>query len=428
MINTTSDKVSLQIPVIRFIALTGVLALVIVHFFPTLPIPISTVSLFTPMIIFICALILNKPFILDRWTSEIYVFLLLWLCYAIVGLLWTINYAVTIDYIWKILIYTLTFIVFSQLFRNRKYLCLAPLIFQLVIYVYCVIYVWEILTGNHLPGSRLYGISLPLPTGFYYNENNSAVFVLLLSPYLRVKTHLTSSMIGKVVALLVFLLLTAVAVIQNSRLAMVLMLMLGIYFFFRSGWLIRALAVVTIIIGFVSFVVFFPTEYKALQYVMKYQIKLTKAETGSYAMTSSSIRNQLNRESINLLSLSKFLGVSGGNYEVYLNKARYHKTSWVINPHNWWLEILANFGLLVALGMVFIYLRWLYRLFRQRQCFNNKGYSLNESSLISLLMFIPLSIIPSSIRHYYSVWAYFAFIHSVCLLPLPKEHIIANQG
>ncbi len=414
------------IPFFKVLALGTMLLMGLLFFFPVFYSVNEAAAIAVPLIVLVCAIALNKKLKLDKWTAEIYVFLTGWLLYAVISLLWVKNSATAHYYIRGILFSLLVFITASQFFRNQKYRSFAPLLLQLIFAGYCLINVWEIFTSMHLPSSRLYGIPLPIPTGAFYNENNSAVYMLLLAPFLTVKTILTSSRFGRTVALLLFLFMLVVAVVQSSRMALAVMLLLGVYYFVRAGGFVKTVSMVIIMLSLAVFSIGFPKEVNLTRVILYRQMISLANESSSYMMTSSKIRTQLNQESLNLAAQSRFFGVGAGSYETYLNKGRYHRTSWVVNPHNWWMELLANFGLIIALGMVFIYLRWLFRLWQLRQSSAGKDFDLYDAYFVSLLMFILLSIIPSSLRGYYSVWFYFGLIHSVCTTVSTKPEIMIS--
>lgn len=421
----TEVSAPVNIKLFKIICLAAIFTMGLVYFYPGFYSFNQLIAVTMPFLVIVSAIILNKKMIFDKWTAEVYFFLYFWLCYGIIGLIWTRNTHITLYYIRSIIIYLLSFVLITQLMRNQKYRKVAFLILQIVFYSYCLIYIWEMATLKHLSFSRLYEIQLPIPTGFYYNENNSAVFMMLLAPFLTVKTAITSSRIGKAVALASFLFMIVTSALQDSRLALLFMVLMGIYYFIRAGLYLKIITILIITMSFFIFVKVFPEEFKLTEMIFNQRVQSTLNESKSYIMTSSKIRIQLNKESINLAVKSNLFGVGAGGYEIFLGNNRYHRTSWVLNPHNWWLELLANFGIIIFLGMIFIYLRWFYRLFQLRNSCKNSAFDIYDACFISLLLFIPLSIVPSSIKNYYSIWVYFGLIHSVCIYP-PQNHSLEN--
>jgi hypothetical protein len=346
------------------------------------------------------------------------------------GVMWALSYSLVISYTIKVLFYMVTFFIFSQLFGNVDYLKHIPLFFQIVFVGYCIIYIWEIITWNHLPNSRLFGIAIPIPTGVFFNENNSAVVLLLISPFLTVKTLLTKSRAGRYFALLLFVFMIASAIIQSSRIALFVMLVLGVYYFFKSDISLKIASILIIILGCLIFYYGFPAEYKTASLLYKYESKKAGNETKSYLMTSSRIRGHLNLESLKMAWNTGFIGIGAGNYEEVMQRGPLHNTAWILNPHNWWLELLASFGLLITLAIGVMYFKWLFRLWRLQNAAYKEDYRFYNACFVSLLMFLPLSIVPSSIRSLNCIWMYFGFIHAVCLthsIRLEKTNEVQNH-
>lgn len=420
----------ITIPSIRTLCLGVLLLYALVGFFPVNVASSYVLFALAPPLCLFGMLLLNKKLLLDKWTTEVYIFMAAWLIYALFGILWAQSSKLVLEDSLKVFRFLLTFIIFTQLLRHTIYQKYIPAFFQLVFIGYICIYLWEIATGNHLPSSRLHGVPLPIPTGAYFNENNSAVFLLLIAPFLAVKTRLTASRPGKLIALVLFMVMLVTSALQSSRLALIFMLLLGIYYFvFYVSNFIRIATATLVLLAMLVFVTVFRDEYKLARILVVSQIGTLKNESQSYIITSSRIRNQLNKYSLELGWKSGFAGVGGGNYEEHLSHMRYHKTDWVLNAHNFWLEIFANYGVIFFLGIVYLYLKWLYRLWQLRTQCDRTHYDMYNAYFWSLLMFMPLSLIPSSLRLYYSVWIYLAVIHSVCLndLPTGEDNIIEQD-
>lgn len=387
----------------------------LVIFFPGYYTLMQILSIVVPLIVILSALILNLKIKLDKWTIEVCLFLSFWLIYGLISFLWAKETTPAIEFTRYIFIYLLAFIIFSQLLLNSDYLTYVPLLFQIIIYLTCLVYAWELVTWNHLSSSRLYGIKIPVPTGVYYNENTSAVFLTLLTPFLSLKTVLTSTKIKRLLALIVFFFILVATAVQSSRIALFVLILFGIYKFIKTDNLIRIATIIVILLGSFIFVHSYPKEYALARIVLVNEFKGTLNEKNSYHMKSSKTRLQLNRESINMAIDSKFFGIGAGNYENASNRIRYSRNSWVTSAHNWWLELLATYGLIICLGMIFMYLRWLLALWSIRAAhFKKEDFAIYDTYFISFLFFILAIFLPSSIEGSYSVWVYFAVINAIC--------------
>ncbi len=60
-------------------------------------------------------------------------------------------------------------------------------------------------------------------------------------------------------------------------------------------------------------------------------------------------------------------GVGIGNVEYWMENFRVYETFGILNVHNWWVEILVNFGIFIFVRYVLFYsslVRSIYRIYR----------------------------------------------------------------
>jgi len=83
----------------------------------------------------------------------------------------------------------------------------------------------------------------------------------------------------------------------------------------------------------------------------------------------------------------------------------------ILNPHNWWLEILINYGILIFFGYVAMYLRVLSQLWRAWHMSKSRSEKMiTEALLIAIIGFPIASTSPSSIMAFHPQWLLFAFV------------------
>src|SRR5699024_3830715 len=88
------------------------------------------------------------------------------------------------------------------------------------------------------------------------------------------------------------------------------------------------------------------------------------------------------------------LGVGPGNSDYYM-PIKGDKI------HNFWLEILVNYGIVVFSGLLMFFLYSIYSLLRKKsEKLNKVVYPL----LLSIIIFIPTSMTPSSIFKFQILW------------------------
>ncbi len=384
------------------------------------------------VIAFVCAcycLIFPQQRLIDR-TNDIPVsFFVIWLSYALLSYLWAIEKKEAIVYCLIILRSSLLFTMYGALFRNRKIRERAHWFLIVVMLGYLSIAIWELITRHHLPISRLYGSFVPSPSGPFYGENVLAAFLILFLPYIIMFPKLYNRRSLKYLSGLWILLILSITIIQGARIALISAILLLLYIVLfhssKSSKLISMIFVIMLIIGISHFA---PAVYELTIKGMQKELSSIGLETESARMSSVKIRKQLFVEGGDLLTNSYFMGVGGGNFERYMDTDRIYRTGGITNPHNYFLELAGNFGLGILFLFLSVYIRWVY-LLAQKVRFGDPGkrnfYLMN---LLSLLMFIPASAIPSSIKWNFLIWIYFAYINSIAVEDDAYQHLTSRQG
>ncbi|MBM4403377.1 MAG: O-antigen ligase family protein [Candidatus Cloacimonetes bacterium] len=341
-------------------------------------------------------------------------FLTFWLGYSLLSYIWAHDRMLAVSYSFWILRYLLIFLMFSQIFRVQRIRERFHLFLLLIMILYLGIAIYEMITWNHLPGSRYHGMMVPIPTGPFIGENILAAYWLVLSPFLLfIPKLLNRSWLIPVVMISIFLII-GIMVFQGARIAVISMLALvGYYFVWHLRWKMKlAVLALMILVGY-GLTLRYEQYSRILHTEIKHQMDSIGEERQSIRMSSIKIRSQLIDETIEMLSGSGGLGVGGGNYETVMLKEAKYRTGGITNPHSYLMELLGNFGVLVCLGFLALYFYWVSRLFLCFRRSDGKTRYLYLSYLLSLLLFIPASSIPFSIRWDYFVWIYFAGINAI---------------
>jgi O-antigen ligase len=368
-------------------------------------------------------LIFPETRIVSRQTLRPMLFLSLWFIYNLASYAWARDGVEVMLYGLYILRYLALFIVFSKLFGQERQRRILPWFMFALVLLYVATAVWELATFRHLPTSRKYGDITYMPTGPFYNENNLAAFLLLFSPFLLFAPKLAPrkgwGYLSSVVVVFILILMT----IQGARIAMLALgAFLGYYFLFQVKWrhkLVLAAALGLIVagiwFGFRSQVLFV---YKVLQY----QTATLGSERSSVFMSSIQIRQQLLKESFGMSARTGFIGVGGGNFEPVMRSEAMYDTGMISNPHNYLMELFGNWGILILAAFAYLYLHWLLGLWRLYRSSEGRQRSQYLMYLCSLLLFLPASVLPSTIRWNYFLWIYFAGINAMLYAkPLGQE-------
>ena len=129
---------------------------------------------------------------------------------------------------------------------------------------------------------------------------------------------------------------------------------------------------------------------------------LTLTEQSVYT-SSIHIRLRLIKIGFRFLVDSYLLGIGSGNFEAHMNLSEMTETGNIFNPHNLFLEIGVNNGVIVLAFFVFLYIKQIMHLLKLYK--QNKS-SLTLHYLILGFTFIIAASASSSISGYYLFWIF----------------------
>lgn len=369
--------------------------------------------LFVACLCVIYALINPDLIVINKINFLPAMFMLAWTSYSFLSYNWSFVKQVSVVHSILILKKAMLFIIVSIFCRHQTVKKYAPWFWFSVILVYIVIALWEMLTWQHLPQSLYYNKTNFVPTGPFYGPNQLAAAFNLLLPFILFLPEIKKSKFWGVISLLCFFTIMGIIVIEGARIAIIACSCLFLFaFIFLYSARMRRLSLflmALIIVGLVIFakpLVSFGTEMFAEE------ISSIGQESKSFTMSSIKIRTRLIPQNLEILAESGFKGVGAGNVEHYMLAGRMYKTGGISNSHNFFLELLTNYGIVFFLGFAYLYMLWLYRLWRAIKM-NPENRHYYEMYFFALLMFLPTSILPSSIIWEHHYWILFAIINEI---------------
>lgn len=382
---------------------------------------LSYYRIFIVLLLFQCVayILLTKGRILlfQRKIRGYFIFLIIWFGYGIFSLLWVINKeAVIRNLLNYLLINILIIFLLTYHFCNKQdfqklYLLYFSIYSGLLIFGF-----WEHITGYHLPMYMFYydkyGLNKFIPTGIFFNINNYASFLLLYMPF-----AMGMLIYGKKLWIRLFSLIAIIGTIYliliiGSR-ANVLGLIAQFLVFlllsnFKKNMKLIAISAFCILILFLFF--YEDMQKNLLQIEEYFHSIISQLKSKSFTLTSISVRKNLIKNGIYLLNSTKGFGIGAGNFEYYLGRYIPYYTAGIINPHNWWLELLVEFGVLIFSCYIILFLsvtRNLYKIFRRSQIKEEK--MICEALLISLIGFIFACMSPSGFIEFTFPWYIIGF-------------------
>lgn len=371
-------------------------------------------------IVFILILLKNKKFFITHIKVKNYIyFLFIWFIYAIFSLGWAKTKVETIKEI-GFLIFSLSIIFFTVYFFTKKHnYNWFYRIWVLVLIFMIVLGFWEVITGNHLSISN-YKNSVRLqyrytPTGTNGGPNEFATYLALSVPFLLSLIKFKKNYKKFIGFILLFS--TLILIILSGSRANMLAVIIGIIFWFLFNLDIKN-KVKYIFLTFIIFILifsFYPEQIFDLINEIEYQISSIFNNILEYnkgnKLSSDGIRINLIKNSLKFLIDSFGFGVGAGNAEYYMKTKAVYDTGNILNVHNWWFEILANYGIFIFIGYILFYLGIIKELFKMTKISNKNSFEMmiSETLLTSMIIFLVASMSSSSILAFKPQWLLFAF-------------------
>lgn len=373
-----------------------------------------------------------------RWYGYFFLF---WFAYAILSLSWCFDVVIGIKYLTKLGAMLLLCIAFPYFIGNlstyKKTLSVLYGVFSLIV-LYSL---FESITLIHLPSSRVFGKISESVASFFTNQNDLATCVTLALPFLITalfmlplqKKHKWMIYVTNVLSLYT---LMATSSRSNTFLALPLLIVVLLALIpmvidrnkLTKKNVAKGLGVVlvTILVVNVMSMVFLSPQARQLAksklgstFDMFSDIQQSTWDLGEgegdgiipgKTGESATVRKYLILNGLTFLHHSHYLGVGPGNIEP-LMKVHATKVN-KVNMHNWWAELLVNFGVVVAALYMYLYFGMLWRLFKIARL----KYSPSVdpfirwgavSSISSLIGYFMGGIAPSTAIHFTPMWISF---------------------
>ncbi len=355
------------------------------------------------------AVLPRLPWTRNRYMRTYLVIGCLWLAWALLGVLWARYQYDAVRGAFSIGFGFLAFMAVANL-ESWKRDALRWLIrgWVAAAILAAAVGIWELLTGNHLPGpwfSSQTRVSSTVIASTFYNPNNFGVFLLLTLPVLLAILENARAQLARTALIGLILLLAFLSILTTSRTAVYGFLLTGIAYLFRRPRLtatdIASIAIAGILLAFLP-----ATQRLVSLFTSTDLLYLTTILLEG----STLVRFNLAMIGIDMLVSTYGFGVGGGNFAPTLDATlRYSHlfTSGIIDPHNWWIEVLSEYGI-VMFCLYFGFLFFLY--LRHRAAVRARFQPVVHHWPLFLLAFVLAGVGPSSFVNLSWQWLYVAII------------------
>lgn len=355
--------------------------------------------------------------VLPRYWQQI--FLAFWLLWAALSLTWSLDGAQGIRDLFNLFI-GLSLVGMAPVFlKNKGKLNLAARIWLVTFSIFMLLALVEHLTTLHLPISRFsHGLQPHLsyrPTAVFVNENNFAVFLSLSIPFLLAQWRYFTSCKSRILTGLSLFGAIYMLFVTGSRINFVVLIVSVLVYSLlltARGKRIKVLATLLLVIVGI-WVIFGFTQPTVRGYVAKQLGKLIQAYldllnpmAGEYLVNNNSIAVRINmiRNGLVFLARTWGMGVGAGNFEAWIEAHGVYDTMEFLNPHNWWIELATEYGVLVAFGYLAFFTSLLLAAWRGWKQARDKEKWLPEALCLALAIFPLVAVSPNSFLDYLPHW------------------------
>lgn len=345
-------------------------------------------------------IIRTKDFRFLNYITYITGFLGVWVLYSIISILWSTNQGTAIKEVYYLVVFVLLVFSIVYLMRSIEVKTIKISLWITSAGVLTISYI-EYLTGRHLPTSRyvieaqsLSAIEVNRATAFFYNDNDLGFFFVLMLPFVLIQMVHTNRLVRILSSGLAFGIILLLQ-FNNARLALVAAA-IQVLVFVVIKWRSKLKTIGKVLL------IFLPTLVAGIAYVFYRAFQNTTIlENFSQGLGSEFIRLNLYLNALYTTFQSGFIGVGAGNYQETVSPL--FNTLGKVDPHNWWLEILTNYGSIIFVGYVIFYIVITVQLLKIFYV----SFKKDTFALALFLMMIGLgigSIAPSSVFYFWPMW------------------------
>lgn len=381
-------------------------------------------------------------------------FFVFWFIYGVIALSWAMSKGSGVVYLVKLgSMLLLTSLVPYFLKDERIFWKTQKVLFYTFIFIIGFSVFESLNPLMHLPTSRVFGKNSAAVTSVFHNENDLATFITLALPFvitalfmLRIKFRYKVLVYVATTMALYTLLATGSRSNNVLGLPLILLVILCIVPKALSSAQLTTRNIVKAVVLAISSVIIVTTlssvylSPDAREGRSKAQQKLWNTsslfsdliEPGNDEILpgasgkSAKVRKQLIINGLRFLNNSYYFGVGPGNIEPMMKK--YGEKVDKVNMHNWWAEVLVNFGIIIAAlyMVVYFWLLWmLYKILHLKRsphtsCLLRWGAF---SSFVSLIGFFVGGIASSSAIHFTPMWILMGIGLAVVALATQKGNV-----
>lgn len=338
-------------------------------------------------------------------------FFLFWFFYAFCSFLWAASFGLWLRNV--AFLFIGISLIFGCMYHLETFRDLKIFIIIWMVALCCLNFIgfWEVMTGNHLITSNLSNRQYKVftPTSVFRNQNDYATFLTLSFCFLLplIKNVKKSFIRICSVTLLASSLYLLIFTMSRSNIIATVMVFISWFILFFHKYNLKLKFIISILL--VPLMIIFINSFITSSTIQSLSHEITEG------IGSGGVRINLIKNSFSFLANSLALGIGAGNAEWYMQNKAIFDTKGILNVHNWWVELLTNYGIIIF----FLYC-WLYMYVAKKSFKFSKRTKLPwekifaESVFLGCIGFFLASCSSSSIMAFKPQWFFWGFSFS-CL-------------
>jgi len=342
-------------------------------------------------------------------------YLALWLGYAFLSLSWAASKADAIRNIIFLFMGISIILFLVYYFRSLNHLKWFYWLWLLIFAALIPVGIWEVTSGAHLLVSKLTEETrhwlIFAPTTVFNNQNDYAAYLAISLSMILAWIRYSQNIFKRFFIGFLFVAGIWLLVLTLSRSCYIALLMaVAFWFLFLLKFTKKVKAFVVTGLFILAIYSLLPGQVVSLVTEAISQIKSLQAIsfTQHYGSGYSSVRAELIKGSLYSLIDSAGFGVGAGNIENYFRSSPNCKA--VSNVHNWWGEILGDYGIFIFTGYLVFFFSLLINLWRTWAILQDRTEKmLCEALLLGCVSFIFAAMSSSSIIAFRPQWMFIGF-------------------
>ncbi|MEO0223560.1 MAG: O-antigen ligase family protein [candidate division WOR-3 bacterium] len=349
-------------------------------------------------------------------------FLLILLFWSYLSLLWAIDFKYVPNELFNLTVYIIFCLISLIVIENEKDLRTLFKIWIFVFFISLIVAFWEILTAKHLINSQYHPLNYKenkfetfivtskvyIPTSFYGNQNDFSTYIILSLPiiFFLVRNYLIKIPLILSGIFIIFYVVSRANIIGLFFQAITLPFLMNRKFnLFYIPILISSIIFSVYSVYYISNTSYpeFIKDERFLRFYASLRNKVINTLKAKKDF-STIIRENLYKSSFEYFLDSKGLGVGVGQLRYLLEEKPKYYVFYFKDPHNFYLEILAKFGILVFIAYILFFIYIIVN------TINSISNPKSKAIFLSLVGFIFGSISPYSLILFFAFWAFIILV------------------